>query len=70
MNKRAARWLDQLSTYLSTRKGLLPLVGALLVILNLLLVIVFPDNTLSRYNIFLHIGVITAIAGFLIAKIL
>ena len=43
--------LDKLSNFLSRYPGLLPLLGILLVLLNLLLQL-FPDNWLSDSNLF------------------
>lgn len=70
MSKYFAALLEKISDYLSTRKGLLPILGFVLVVLNLLLTVVFPDSATARYNIFLHLGILISIAGSLIGKIL
>jgi hypothetical protein len=73
MNKIAAwlsKTLDALSEYLAERKGLLPLTGVLLVILNLILVAIFPGIWISRANLFLHLGIILAILGIALARAL
>ncbi|MGE5252197.1 MAG: hypothetical protein ACM3QS_18495 [Bacteroidota bacterium] len=63
-----SRWLDRLSEYLAHRKGLLPLIGAALVVLNLILQFVLPaGNILLTTNIFLHIGLLLAILGLMLA---
>jgi hypothetical protein len=73
MNK-IADWLsstlDVLSEYLAERKGLLPLIGVLLVILNLILVTIVPGIWISRANLFLHLGIILAILGIALARAL
>ena len=61
------RLLDKLSAYFADRKGLLPLLGLLLVLANGLLRIIWPGSWLSGTDLFLHIGVATAIIGFLLA---
>ncbi|HJS29850.1 MAG TPA: hypothetical protein VJ768_09520 [Anaerolineales bacterium] len=61
------RLLDFLSNYLAHRKGLLPLVGIVLVIANLVVQTVLPDGWLAQTDLLLHLGVIVAIVGFLLA---
>ena len=61
------QFLDEVSEYLAHRKGLLPLVGAGLVILNLLVKLIAPGGWLSQTDIFLHTGVIVAIIGIMLA---
>ena len=71
---RIAVWLsstlDALSEYLAERKGLLPLFGVLLVIMNLILVAIFPGIWISRTNLFLHLGIIMAVLGEALARAL
>lgn len=61
--------IDQLNDYLSARRGLLPLVGIGLIILNFILQL-FPigDLWLVRSNLFLHLGLVVALIGFLLIK--
>ncbi len=60
--------IDQLSEYLAHRKGLLPLLGLLLVVVNLILQFVLPGGDFFvTSNLFLHLGVIVAIFGLLLA---
>lgn len=65
-----SKMLDVLSEYLSRRKGLLPLIGIILIVVNLLLQLVLPGTWLAGSQLFLHIGVITAILGFMLARAL
>jgi hypothetical protein len=60
------RLLDRLSNFLASRKGLLPFIGILLVILNYF-VGVFGAGWLSDSDLLLHLGVVMAILGFLLA---
>lgn len=63
--------LDWLSNFLAHRKGLLPLIGILLVLLNYILVFLFPfGHWLTASNLFLHLGVIVAIFGTMLARAL
>jgi hypothetical protein len=65
------RWLSRLvdsaSNYFARRKGLLPLLGILLVIINYILPFIFGLNVITGSNLFLHLGVIVAIFGLLLA---
>lgn len=62
--------LDDLSEFLAERKGLLPLIGALLVVINLLLEIFFPALGITRIDLLLHLGVILAVFGVVLARAL
>jgi len=62
-----SKFLDFLSEYLAHRKGLLPIIGLGFVILNLVLQFVIAENILASSNLFLHIGVIIAIFGLMLA---
>ncbi len=61
------KFLDRLSEFLAHRKGLLPLLGLVLIIANF--VVQFFPNTgwIVDTNFLLHIGIILAILGFLLA---
>ena len=66
------KWLSKLvdnaSNFFAHRKGLLPLIGILLVIVNYILPFIFGlDNVVVGSNLFLHLGVIVAIFGFMLA---
>jgi hypothetical protein len=61
--------LDRLSEFFAPRKGLLPLVGLALVLVNFVLQL-FPGGWLAQTNCFLHLGLVLAIVGFMLAKAL
>jgi hypothetical protein len=65
------RWLSKLvdnaSNYFAHRKGLLPLLGIVLVIINYILPFIFGLNVVTGSNLFLHLGVIVAIFGLMLA---
>jgi membrane-bound ClpP family serine protease len=65
-----SKLLDNLSEFLATRKGLLPLIGIILIVLNLIIQFFPGDGILVRSNLFLHLGVILSILGFLLASAL
>jgi hypothetical protein len=62
-----SKFLDSASDYLATRKGLLPILGIGLIVLNFILVSFLPDCFFSRTNLALHLGIIIAIIGQLLA---
>ncbi|MBL8091131.1 MAG: hypothetical protein KF758_14530 [Anaerolineales bacterium] len=62
-----SKLLDKLSEYLAHRKGLLPIIGILFIIVNLAIQFIFPFTPLAFSNIFLHIGLIIAIFGLMLA---
>ena len=62
-----SRWIDWLSEFIARRKGLLPLVGLLLILLNLIFQFVLPPGWLVSTNLLLHLGLIIAILGLIIA---
>jgi len=64
--ERFSQLLDRLSEYLSQRKGLLPIVGVILVLANFGLQFL-PFGWVSQSNLLLHLGVVIAIIGFLLA---
>ena len=66
MIEKLSHGLDELSEFLAQRKGLLPSVGILLILLNLLFQI-FPVGWISTSHLFLNLGVIVAILGFMLA---
>jgi hypothetical protein len=69
MSEKLSAFLDDASEYLAARKGLLPLIGIVLVLFNLVFQI-FPVGWLTTSNLFLHIGIIVAVLGFLLARAL
>ncbi|NWG06179.1 MAG: hypothetical protein HXY35_05755 [Chloroflexi bacterium] len=65
------KWLsklvDKASEFFAHRKGLLPMLGILLVIVNFLLPFFMGPNFVTASNLFLHLGVIVAVIGFMLA---
>jgi len=70
MEKFFSKLLDDLSEYLAHRKGLLPLLGILLVLVNFLLELIFPGAGITKVDLFLHLGVIVALLGLVLARAL
>jgi hypothetical protein len=67
-----SKFLDYSSEYLAKRKGLLPLAGIALILLNLLLVSFLPANWfitpfIVKTNLFLHLGLIVALFGLMLS---
>jgi hypothetical protein len=62
-----SKLLDKLSEYLAHRKGLLPIIGMVLIIINLAIQFIFPMSPLAFSNIFLHLGLLVAIFGLMLA---
>ncbi len=62
-----SKLLDLLSEYLAHRKGLLPLIGIVLIALNLILQFLFSPFWLTTSNLLLHLGLIIAIIGLMLA---
>jgi hypothetical protein len=61
------RLLDQLSDFFAQRKGLLPLIGLILIILNFLLQLSPLSGWVVQTDLLLHLGLVIAIIGFLLA---
>jgi len=63
-----SKLLDWFSEFLALRKGLLPLIGIVLIALNFIVQWFFPfGHWLPGSNLFLHMGVIIAIFGMMLA---
>lgn len=62
-----SKLLDHLSEYFAHRKGLLPIIGLFLIIVNLILQFILPGSPLAVSNLFLHIGLIIAIFGLMLS---
>ena len=67
MQRKFSSFLDRVSNFLATRKGLLPIIGLLLVAANAILQFIPGAAVLAHGNLLLHLGVIVAILGFLLA---
>lgn len=61
------RLIDRASNYFAYRKGLLPLLGLCLVVLNWVLHFLPEIGWLSNSDTLLHLGVVLAIIGFMLA---
>ena len=61
------RILDAAGEYFAQRKGLLPSVGILLVLINAVLQFIPAGGIVAETNILLHLGVILAIFGIMLA---
>ena len=68
--KQLSSLVDQASDFFAHRKGLLPLLGILLVIINYVLPFLIGLNVVTQSNLFLHLGVIVAIFGIMLASAL
>ncbi len=62
-------FVDRASEFVAHRKGLLPILGLLLVVLNFIFQVI-PAGWLTQTNCFLHLGVLLAIIGFMLARAL
>lgn len=65
--KRFNEFLDRLSDFFAHRKGLLPLTGILLVAINGLIQFYPGTGWLVEADLLLHIGVILALFGIMLA---
>lgn len=69
MIEKFSTFLDHASEFIAHRKGLLPLIALLLVVVNFILQI-FPAGWLTQSNLFLHLGVFLGILGLMLARAL
>ena len=67
MKRNISEALDVISEFLARRKGLLPLAGVLLVAVDAVIQFFPGAGWLVETSLLLHIGVILAIIGFLLA---
>lgn len=67
MNRFLNRFLDASSEFFAHRKGLLPTIGILLVLGNLVLKLIPAGGILVEADILLHLGVIIAVLGIMLA---
>jgi hypothetical protein len=66
MINQLSKLVDKLSEFLASRKGLLPMVGIVLIAINFILRLV-PGGWFASTDFFLHLGIIVAILGFMLA---
>jgi hypothetical protein len=69
MSKALSSFVDWLSEFIAERKGLLPALGILLVLINFILQLL-PLGWISSSNLLLHLGIIIAVLGLMLAKAL
>ena len=62
-----SKLIDKLSEFLAHRKGLLPMLGLLFIFANLLLQFLPSLGWMTSSNVLLHIGLIVAIFGLMLA---
>lgn len=62
-----SKFLDRASEFLAHRKGLLPIIGLVLILINLMIQFILPGNFLATTNLFLHLGLVIAIFGLMLA---
>ena len=63
------KMLDKVSEYLASRKGLLPLIGIMLIVCNFVFQF-FPVGWVKDTNLFLHFGLVISIFGLMLAWVL
>ena len=61
-----SRIIDRLSNFFAARKGLLPILGMLLIMVNFILGLL-SNGWLADSDLFLHLGILVALLGFLLA---
>lgn len=66
MIKSLSEMVDKLSDFLANRKGLIPLISILFIVLNFILRLV-GYGWFAETDFFLHAGIILAIFGFMLA---
>lgn len=65
MNK-LSKFIDDASEFFAARKGLLPLIGLVLIVINFVLRLI-GAGWLVQTDLLLHLGLIIAIIGFMLA---
>lgn len=66
MMETLSKIIDKLSSFFAARKGLLPLLGISMVAVNYLLPFL-TQHFIATSNLFLHLGIIIAILGIMLA---
>jgi len=67
MMTKISTFLDKLSDFLAHRKGLLPILAILLIIANWVLQFFPVAGWVAQTNLLLHLGIVLAILGILLA---
>lgn len=60
-------FMDVTSDFLAGRKGLIPLIGIVIILINAVLQFYPGTGMLVETNLLLHLGIIIAILGFMLA---
>jgi hypothetical protein len=63
--EKLSRFIDRLSAFLAAYKGLLPLIGVVLILINFIIGIT-SNGFMAHSNLFLHLGIILAILGIML----
>jgi hypothetical protein len=66
MGQKINRLLDVASEFLAQRKGLLVMIGILMIVVNGVLQFV-PGGWLAHSNLLLHLGLVIALVGIMLA---
>jgi hypothetical protein len=64
--EKISKFIDQLSSFLAAYKGLLPIIGILLIIANFF-VGIFSNGFLAQSALLLHLGIIISILGIMLS---
>lgn len=67
MLQRINKMIDALSNFFAQRKGLLPFLGILLILVNWLFQMLPIEGWMVSSDLFLHVGVILSILGVMLA---
>lgn len=67
MIQKLNKLLDRVSEFLAHRKGLLPILGVILILVNFVLQFAPGIGWIAQSNLFLHLGIVISILGILIA---
>ena len=63
--EKLSKLIDKLSAFFAAYKGLLPVVGIMLIIGNFIITLI-SNGFMAQSNLLLHAGVIVAILGFML----
>ena len=66
MIAKLSEWIDKVSEFFAARKGLLPLLGLAMIVANFVLRLAV-SGWLAESDFFLHLGLVLAIFGFMLA---
>jgi hypothetical protein len=67
MKRKINQMIDVLSEFFAYHKGFLPLLGLVLVLVNWLIQFIPGSGWLAETNTFLHLGIVIAIVGIMVA---